>query len=213
MGSFSLSIIMWLAAIGVATLAFIVALRKVIRTFPMICIFFLLFLSILASTFNLYYSFVIVKYEPLFGLIYRYAELWILFFMYSYELFNRLSNSFSLRVAIILFITVLLILSGNYVRPFNSVLFLCSSVLMYWKWIRELPSQYITRFPLFWVNNGLFIYFSISLSMFLSEHYIREHYYDDFSDLWSLSNFGAMIKNLCFAYSFHLITSKDVSTA
>lgn len=212
MSSISFGTIVWYIAIITSTLTFIVALTKEFSSAYLRKIFILLYVSLICSTLNLYFIHILKSFQPIIGLIYRYAELWVLFFLYWIELVGRSPKKLYFGLLIISVTTLcLLTLGGALIRPFNAAFFLTSSILLYWQWIKKIPSETILRFKLFWINNGIFVYFSTNLLLFLSEDYIRLNHYNEFAYIWSLSNFSAIIKNAFFAYAFLLINKSELN--
>ncbi len=205
MSSFIFQNIFWFSAITSSVCVFTFALTQNIREKRLKLIFFLLGISVICSAANILFNLVFNSPQPLVGIAYRLLEFGLLLNLYWLEFFKLSQRSSLLRVFLILLTSSTIIyFDPTAFRWMNAILFVFLSLGLYWLWIKRLPSTDIIKAPGFWINNGIFIYFSSSLLLFISEDYLRQNYYEEFAYIWSLSNFFAIIKNIFFLYAFRL---------
>lgn len=197
--------IFWFSAVISSIGTLIYSLQVRLKEDYLRLILVLLVISVSCSLTSIFCIFILERPKSIIGIIYRCLEFGILFNLFWIEFFkkNPKNNLIRLLVFLVLFL-IILYFDVNAIRLVNGFLFVSASLVMYWAWIKNLPSADITEMPIFWVNSAIFIYFSSNLFLFLSRNYIRLNYYNEFPYLWSLSNFFAIIMNLCFIYAFHL---------
>lgn len=87
---------------------------------------------------------------------------------------------------------------NSFSKVTSSIYFLVLSILFFYVLLKDLPTQSILQLPMFWINSGVMIYFSGSLTLFILSDYLVNTLHNDLMLYWTFHNFLGIIKNILF---------------
>lgn len=208
----------FLASTVSAVIALVVAIVNVKKHSNLNWILILLIVSVSASFVNVFIIAISDNTNLSVGVVYRYAEFFVLFNFYWSRLKIKLKPIRSLYIRIVLGLSVTIIviaiaeLSILSIRSINSVTFIIFAVVLFWHMIKSLRTERIEQDPIFWLNSAIFIHFSGSFFLFLLRDYLIEHYRGQYAYIWSLHNMLSIVKNFLIGYAFTLNPSKEIAS-
>ena len=173
-------------------------------------ILILLIVSVSASAGNIFFIYILDKPNLIVGLLYRYAEFFILFNFYWDSLKKRFGFRIKPNTGIVvglIILTVIINISewGIFpIRPINSITFIILALALFWHMINALRTERIEQDPMFWANSAIFILFSGSFFLFLLREYLIKNHYHEFPYVWGLHNILSIVKNFLFGYAFYI---------
>jgi hypothetical protein len=88
-----------------------------------------------------------------------------------------------------------------YTRQLGNILMILISIQYFYILIKELPTQSITRLPMFWINAAVLIYYSGTFFQYLTADYLVQVSNINFVNIWTIHNFLGTIYYLMLAYS------------
>lgn len=132
----------------------------------------------------------------------------IQFFLLMYFYSLQVSNKKLVYIAVILF-TVFFTINTIFVQPFNTyqswlrvagaITFIGYSIGYYLQMLRTMPPVDPFHFYPFWINSGIYYYFSFNLFLFLITNYVFTHMSnEEIKAFRGFHNFNNIIKNLLF---------------
>lgn len=98
------------------------------------------------------------------------------------------------------------------VKTLESFLILGCAVLFYFVLLESDGDLYAFKKPLTWINNGIFLYFSMSLFFFIFGNYLLNNYSAEFNNLiWRIHTLFLIIFHLILARGIWLLGKKAAS--
>ena len=97
---------------------------------------------------------------------------------------------------------------NTYVMVLEAACFIVMSIAYFYVLIRELPTESISKLPMFWINTSNLIYYSGTFVITLSSDYLIEVLNNDLSGVWIFHNFLGLIFYSIFWYGMLLIRSE-----
>jgi hypothetical protein len=96
----------------------------------------------------------------------------------------------------------------SYTPAFASVVFIIMSITYFYILIQELPTESITKLPMFWINTGTLIYYSGTFILDLTAQYMVKVIGDELINTALLYNFLNLIFYSILLYGMLLIRSE-----
>lgn len=100
---------------------------------------------------------------------------------------------------------------NSYTKTFGSVSMILVSLIYFYVLIRELPTESITKLPMFWINTAVLIYFSGTFFVNLSTDYLINVVKDNLIKPWTIHNFLGIVFYLIFSVGLWLNRSAFLS--
>lgn len=93
---------------------------------------------------------------------------------------------------------------NSYTYTVHAIVVLVLSVVYFFKLLKELPTQQLQRFPMFWIISGIFFSHAGKLAIYAVTHYLIHFLQDNLIIVWSFHNFLTIIGNVLIAYGVWL---------
>jgi hypothetical protein len=141
------------------------------------------------TTVNLAYSIFNLTTLPLLVLLYRRRMTWVskdkiaAFIIVPFLLFGLINLFFIQGVTKF----------NSYTIAFSSVAFIVISISYFFILIRELPTESITKLPMFWINSAILIISSGTFVIYLSADYLANVINNNMIGTWFVHNFVGLI--------------------
>lgn len=123
------------------------------------------------------------------------------FFYYSIEwkslkFFLLIINVFYFLFSLSNFLFIQKLSHNSYSQTLESFIILTFSILFLYKLIKELPTQQISKLPLFWVISGFFFSYAGKLVIYGVSHYLIHTLEDNLIVIWAFHNFLTIVGNI-----------------
>jgi hypothetical protein len=92
----------------------------------------------------------------------------------------------------------------SYTAAFVSISMIVISIVFFYRLIKELPTETITKLPMFWINTAVLIYYSGIFFQYLAADYLVNVLKDDLINSWTLKNFLGIFYYLMLAFALWL---------
>jgi hypothetical protein len=100
--------------------------------------------------------------------------------------------------------------TNSYTSSFGNISMIVVSVTYFYFLIKELPTETITKLPMFWINTAVLIYYSGVFFLYLTVDYLVTVLNDDMINSWTLHNFLGTIYYLMLAFALWLNRSNHL---
>ena len=97
---------------------------------------------------------------------------------------------------------------NTYTIVFEGACFIVMSLAYFYVLVQELPTESISKLPMFWINTGNLVYYAGTFVITLSTHYLIEALNNDLSGVWMFHNFLGLIFYSILWYGMLLIRSE-----
>ncbi|MEI9919238.1 MAG: hypothetical protein WDO14_10620 [Bacteroidota bacterium] len=97
---------------------------------------------------------------------------------------------------------------NSYSETLSAVYFIVLAIAYFYLLIQELPTESITKLPMFWINAAVLIYNSGNFFIYLSGEYLITVLKDDMVDPWMFHNFFGLVFYSILWYAMLLIRSE-----
>jgi hypothetical protein len=197
------------ASILVAFVMFLLNQRNGKREFLLLGL--LLFISLIADITGIIGAMI---YRKNMNAIY---SVFYLFFLPIFLLFYR-SKIRSRQIGTLLNVVIILFLAfgvinfifiqktaiNSYTRSFATISMIAVSITYFYVLIKELPTETITRLPMFWINTAVLIYYSGTFFQYLATDYLVNVLNDNLINTWTLKNFLGIIYYCILSFALWL---------
>lgn len=99
---------------------------------------------------------------------------------------------------------------NSYTLVLASFLFIVISITYFFILIRELPTESISRLPMFWINSAVLIFYSGTFVIYLSADYLAHVLKNNMVATWLVHNFLGVIYYSILCYALWLIRAEYV---
>lgn len=82
---------------------------------------------------------------------------------------------------------------ASYTKTVIAICVIIASLIYFFVLIRDLPTESITRLPMFWVNTAALIYYSGTFFVYLATDYLINVVKSDLINAWTIHNFLGLI--------------------
>lgn len=97
---------------------------------------------------------------------------------------------------------------NSYTSSLASVCFILMSLTYFYVLIQQLPTESITKLPMFWVNAAILIYYSGTFFLYLSADYLINVLNNDLVTFWMFHHFFGLLFNSFLWYALLLIRAE-----
>lgn len=90
---------------------------------------------------------------------------------------------------------------NSYTNSVGTITLMAISIVYFYFLLKELPTETITKLPMFWVNTAVLIYYSGTFIQYLAADYLITVLKDDLINSWTLHNFLGILHYLMLAFA------------
>jgi hypothetical protein len=100
---------------------------------------------------------------------------------------------------------------NSYTSSLASILFILTSLTYFYILVQELPTEEITKLPMFWINTAMLIYYSGTFFLYLSADYLINVLKNNLIAIWLIHNFLGLIFYSIIGYGLLLIRKEHLA--
>lgn len=93
---------------------------------------------------------------------------------------------------------------NSYTRMFGTISMIVVSITYFYILVKELPTESITKLPMFWINTAVLIYYSGTFFQHLATDYLVTVLNDNLINAWTIHNFLGILYYLMHAFALWL---------
>jgi hypothetical protein len=93
---------------------------------------------------------------------------------------------------------------NSYTKSVGTITMIVVSITYFYLLIKELPTESITKLPMFWINTAVLIYYSGTFFQHLAADYLVTVLKDNLINAWTLHNFLGIIHYLMLSFGLWL---------
>lgn len=93
---------------------------------------------------------------------------------------------------------------NSYTSVSHAIVMIVYSLIYYYSLLKSLPTADVRTLPMFWINNGMFLYFTGNFFVWIFTDYMVNVLKSDLVSPWTFHNFLGIIRNIFFVVGLWL---------